>query len=556
MIGGLRLATLLGGLCLSACASVAAPAATTAPSAQTYADHLIGRLANLNQDHEAAAARYFSALARDRGNETLLEGAASASLAAGDIDGARRAARMAPREGGPPTVQLIRAADALAVGRVAQADAALDAVAGRSTQGLMVRMLRVWTSVDGGDVDEAIEGLSPFASIRPYGALFTYQQALALDYADRSDEALTHYAEASVGGVFLPPAIERHADLLARTGAIAEAQTLLAADANRVNPALAAAAARSRQGAALADTALTPARGAAIGLYGLAALLIEENDTTSALEALSLSLMLDSALDAARLLAAQTQADHGRADLASRALSRIPPSSPYAASARVQEAWVLFDAGRQEEALALVQRARATGDVRATRALADMYRNLRRYDDAEAIYNEMIADQPNEWRLYFARGVARERLDRWPEAESDFRRALTISPEQPDVMNYLAYTWVDRGENFDVALPMLRRAVELRPSSGAIIDSLGWAYYRLGDYQQALLYLERAVELLPASAILNDHLGDVYWRIGRRIEARFQWQRALGLSPDDPSALQAKIENGLPDAPPARAANR
>lgn len=553
MIGGPRLAALLSGLYLSACASVAAPAA---PSAQSYADHLIGRLANLNQDHEAAAARYFSALSRDRGNTTLLEGAASASLASGDFNGARRAARMAPRADAPPTVQLIRAADALAIGRAAQADAALDAVAGRSTQGLMVRTLRLWTGADDGDVDSAIAGLAPFASIRPYGALFSYQQAMALDYAGRNDEALALYAEASVGGVFLPPAIERHADLLARTGAVADAQELLATDVNRVNPALVAAAARSRQGIALAATPLSSARGAAIGLYGLAALLIEENDTTSALEALTLSLMLDPGLDAARLLSAQTLADQGRADLAGRTLARIPASSPYAASARVQEAWVLFDADRQDEALTLVQRASANGDVRARRALADMYRNLRRYDEAEGIYSGMIANQPNEWRLYFARGVARERLDRWPEAEADFSRALMLSPEQPDVMNYLAYTWVDRGENFDVALPMLRRAVELRPSSGAILDSLGWAHYRTGDYAQALLYLERAVELMPASSILNDHLGDVYWRMGRRIEARFQWQRALGLSPDDPAALQAKIESGLADAPTARSATR
>jgi Flp pilus assembly protein TadD len=169
----------------------------------------------------------------------------------------------------------------------------------------------------------------------------------------------------------------------------------------------------------------------------------------------------------------------------------------------------------------------------------------------------MIADQPSEWRLYFARGAARDQLDRWPEAEADFRRALELSPEQPDVMNYLAYTWVDRGEHIDQALPMLRRAVELRPASGAIVDSLGWAHYRLGDYNQALLYLERAVELRPADAILNDHLGDVYWRLGRRIEARFQWRRALTLEPEDPAALQAKIENGLEEAPPpSRSANR
>jgi tetratricopeptide (TPR) repeat protein len=420
----------------------------------------------------------------------------------------------------------------------------------------MVRVMRVWTE-SGAGVDRAIADLAPYSAIRPYGALFAYQQALAFDFAGRNEEALSRYAEASVGGMFLPPAIERHADLLARTGAREDARALLTTEANRSNPALVAAAARSTNGGALASTTLTPARGAAIGLYGLAALFAEENDPATALEALTLSLMLDPQFDASRLLFAQTQADQQQPDIANRALARVPPSSPYAASARVQQAWILFDAGREEEALALVQSVVAGGDLRARRTLADMYRNQRRFSEAEAIYSDMIADQPSEWRLYFARGAARDQLDRWPEAEADFRRALELSPEQPDVMNYLAYTWVDRGEHIDQALPMLRRAVELRPASGAIVDSLGWAHYRLGDYNQALLYLERAVELRPADAILNDHLGDVYWRLGRRIEARFQWRRALTLEPEDPAALQAKIENGLEEAPPpSRSANR
>jgi tetratricopeptide (TPR) repeat protein len=319
--------------------------------------------------------------------------------------------------------------------------------------------------------------------------------------------------------------------------------------ANGVDPALAAAAARARQGATLTTTPLTPARGAAVGLYGLAALFAEENDTNTALEALTLALMLDAQLDAARLLFAQTQAEEGHPEIAGRALARVPASSPYTSSARVQQAWLLYDAGAHEEAVALMQRAVASGDARARRTLADLYRNTRRYSEAEALYAQMIGEQPDEWRLYFARGAARERLNRWADAEADFRRALQLSPEQPDVMNYLAYVWVDRGENLDEAMPMLRRAVELRPSSGAIVDSLGWAYYRLGDYDQALLYLERAVELLPADAILNDHLGDVYWSLGRRIEARYQWQRALALEPENPDAIQAKIDAGLEEAP-------
>ncbi|MBX9747431.1 MAG: tetratricopeptide repeat protein, partial [Hyphomonadaceae bacterium] len=517
------MAALAAGACLAACATPMAPGA---PSSRAYADHLVGSFANLRQDHEAAAERYFAALRRDPHNAALIEGAAASSLTTGDIVAARRAARLATGDDAPPSVLLIRAADHLAAGRWRQAEQTLQNAEGRAAQNLTSRMMLVWARAAQGNVDDVIADLAPLASIRPYGALFSYQQGMALDLAGRTDEALAAYGEAAEGGMFLPPAVERHADLLARSGARAEALALLEIDANRVNPALAAASARLLRGEPAASVPLTPARGAASGLYGLAALFLQENDTTSALEALTLSLMLDPGLDASRLLFAQTLSEQDQDALARRALAGVGPASPYAPSARVMEAWLQFESGEEEQALTRVREAAEGGDLRATRALADMYRSLERYGEAEAIYTRLLQGQPNEWRLYFARGVARERQQRWPEAEADFRRALELSPEQPDVMNYLAYFWVERGEHLEEALAMLRRAVELRPSSGAIIDSLAWAHYRLGDYDQALLFQERAVELMPADATLNDHLGDIYWQIGKYKQAVYQWRTA------------------------------
>jgi tetratricopeptide (TPR) repeat protein len=514
-------------------------------------------LANLRQDHEGAADRYFEGLRRAPGDETLLDGAASASLASGDIEGASRAARLAGAgDGQPASIELIRAAEALASGRARQAGVALDRVEGRAAQNLAAAMMRSWVRAADGRVDDVVATLQPLATVRPYGALFSYQQAMALDFAGRGDEALAAYASAAGGGVTLPPAIERHADLLVRRGDTAGAVALLGEETNRANAVLAATRRRIEQGESLGFSPLTPARGAAAGLYGLSMLFMQENDTASALETLTVSLMLDPQLDAARLLFAQTQSERDRPDAARRMLSQIGATSPYAPSARVMEAWVLFDEGRKEEALALVEAAASGGDLRAGRALADMYRSLQRFDAAEAVYTRLIEQQPNEWRLYFARGAARAYLDHWPQAEADLQHALDLFPEQPDVMNFLAYSWVERGEHLDEALVMLRRAVALRPSSGAIVDSLGWAHYRLGEYPEALTYIERAVELSPSHATLNDHLGDVYWRLGRRIEARFQWQRALSLEPEDAEAIQAKLENGLPDAPPTLSARR
>jgi Flp pilus assembly protein TadD len=266
--------------------------------------------------------------------------------------------------------------------------------------------------------------------------------------------------------------------------------------------------------------------------------------------------MLAPDFDGARLVLAQQQSQAGHAERARAMLAEIAPGSPYAGSARTMEAWMLLDAGETDRALLLARANAESGDARAKRALADMYRTLERYSEAEPIYSELIVAQGDDWRLYFARGAARERLGRWPDAESDLRRALELSPEQPDVMNYLGYSWVDRGERLQEGLALIQRAVELRPGSGAIIDSLGWAHYRLGDYAQALDLLERAVELEPADPTLNDHLGDVYWRLGRRIEARFQWQRALTLDPDNPDAIRGKLEHGLQPEPDVQSVNR
>jgi Flp pilus assembly protein TadD len=153
--------------------------------------------------------------------------------------------------------------------------------------------------------------------------------------------------------------------------------------------------------------------------------------------------------------------------------------------------------------------------------------------------------------MFYFRGIALERLKRWPRAEKDFLQALELEPEQPFVMNYLAYSWVDQNLNLDRATGMLVRAVELRPDDGYIVDSLGWVYYRLGEYRKGVGYLERAVELRPQDPVINDHLGDAYWRVGRRQEARFQWRRALSLGPEEDTApkIEEKIDRGLGDSP-------
>jgi Flp pilus assembly protein TadD len=184
--------------------------------------------------------------------------------------------------------------------------------------------------------------------------------------------------------------------------------------------------------------------------------------------------------------------------------------------------------------------------------LGDILRRREKYVEAVAAYDQAIARigalQPRHWRLLYARGIALERSKQWPRAEADFLQALEFEPDEPFVLNYLGYSWVEQGKNLDKAEEMIRKAVELRPSDGYIVDSLGWVLYRLGRHEEAVVHLERAAELKPEDPVINDHLGDAYWAVGRQREARYQWQTALASDPEPElkTAIEQKLEQRLP----------
>jgi Flp pilus assembly protein TadD len=154
----------------------------------------------------------------------------------------------------------------------------------------------------------------------------------------------------------------------------------------------------------------------------------------------------------------------------------------------------------------------------------------------------------NHWSLYFSLGISYERVGKWSMAEKNLLKALKLKPNHPSILNYLGYSWVEQGLKLDLAQKMIRSAVKQRPRDGYIIDSLGWALFRLGNIGGAVKQLERAVLLRPEDPTINDHLGDVYWTIGRKNEAIFQWNRALILEPEKDTIpnIKLKLKVGLP----------
>ena len=268
----------------------------------------------------------------------------------------------------------------------------------------------------------------------------------------------------------------------------------------------------------------------------------------------ALRLQTGTARDNALLLIAGLYRDLRQSEAALSAWQAIPAQSPHAWAAALQMAGELHGLGRRDDALALLDDLAQQRPERFEPLLrkGNILRLEKRFSAAATTYSRALTRveklERRHWRLLYYRGIAYERMKDWDKAEQDFLQALELSPDQPFVLNYLAYSWLEQTRNLQQAEEMLLKAVELRPQDGFIVDSLGWAYYRLGQFDQAVTYLEQAAELHPEEATINDHLGDAYWRTGRRHEARFQWRRALSFGPEDGQGpiIEQKLRDGLP----------
>jgi tetratricopeptide (TPR) repeat protein len=320
-----------------------------------------------------------------------------------------------------------------------------------------------------------------------------------------------------------------------------------------------------------AYTDVSAAEGTALGLYLFAGNVLEQSagEMRRASEAgfkvterpynlplalAQIAVYLDPTLyDARRLVGAIFNAYGNYAD-ARAAFAEIPPSSPQYEQAQIELAGSLAAEDRIDDAIASLRAAiRRDPDADEARlTIAGLYADAGRHEAAVKAADQAIARLPGEpaqdaWRFYVTRAASLIELDRFAKAEVDLKRAVEIAPDEPVALNYLGYSWAERGINLDEAFALIEKAVALRPQSGAIIDSLGWAHYQRGDYEAALPHLEKAAALEPGDPTVTEHLGDLYWRIGRTVEARFQWERALELDPSERQrdALQRKLLSGV-----------
>ena len=301
------------------------------------------------------------------------------------------------------------------------------------------------------------------------------------------------------------------------------------------------------------EESLSLEAGIAYAFYAIADILKDDADPNTALLYVRLAQYLNENSQKAILLAADLLEQMGQYDLAVAEYAKISPSSSYFLSSELGRVGALRDGGKTEAALeVLYYLSREFSDIGIVHnSLGDFLRREERYSEAKIAYDRAVdiyrENNNVSWVVLYARGITHERLQEWDKAESDFRNALTINPDQANVLNYLGYSLIDRGEKLDEAMTMIEKAVSLQPESGYILDSLAWGLFKLGKYETAIPHMEKAAELMPVDPIVTDHLGDLYWAVGRQLEAKFQWRRALSFDPElkDATRIREKLRIGL-----------
>jgi tetratricopeptide (TPR) repeat protein len=546
---------------LSACAGApgdAPPKAPTAPAQfSAFGSYLAARQAQAMRDTTNAADFYLQALSQDPGDPELLRRAFSALVSEGRIEeAAGLAEQLRALGGGIQLTGLVRAVHAAKIGQYARAEAELADLPDGGYNSFIGPLLRGWMIAARGQPQSGVVALAPLGQTRGFEMFENFHAALILDQAGELQAAGPYYERASASGATYLRLAQAMASYYARTGQAERARSALSGFEKEAGETLAGGTRPDLAIAPLAAAPLIakPSDGMAEALFDLASLLNQQNLGDLAMAMTRLALHLDPDMDVALLLAADILEDGGRQEQAIALYKRIPAASPLSWSARLRSAALLDDIGRTDEAVATLE---ALAEERAARsdalvALGDLLRGKERFGDAAAAYGRALARigdavEPRHWVVFYSRGIALERSKQWPRAEADFLKALELNPDQPYVLNYLGYSWVEHGIHLDKALAMIETAVKLRPEDGYIVDSMGWVLYKLGRYAEAVPHLERAVELRPADPTINDHLGDAYWRVGRENEARFQWERALVLKPepDQTREIQIKIRRGL-----------
>jgi tetratricopeptide (TPR) repeat protein len=523
-------------------------------------NYLAAIVAGASRDTLAASTFFQEALREDPNNADLIDRAFVAALANGNMPEAiSLSSRVIARDKSNGLAHLTRGVDLIHNRRYAgaRAEFAKGGGGGDHKRDVTSTLLVAWTYAGAKDTRKALQTLDTLTE-EPFAVFRDYHAALIADMGGDKAEAEKRFQSAYAIEKNTLRLVDAYARFLASRGKRDEAKKVYESF-NEVapgHPIVVDAIATLDAGKPLPPFVRTAEEGAGEVLYGLGAVGGRQGDDLASLIYLRLSQFLAPENALATITLGDVYERMKQEETAIDLYDSVPKDSALRVNADIQAALILETIGKSKEAtehLAAVVAANPKNEEALT-ALGNLQRSRKLFSDAVATYSRVLDLQPNnrnQWLIYYYRGISNERRKDWKAAESDLKKALELNPDQPLVLNYLGYSWVDQGVNLDEAFKMLRRAVDLRQRDGYVVDSLGWAYFRLGRYDDAVRELERAVDLKSSDPVINDHLGDAYWRVGRKLEAQFQWNHARDLNPDpdDLPKILDKIKNGLGEKP-------
>ena len=531
-------------------------AKTPTYSASLSGNYLAGRYAGKRRENEAAAGFYARALAEDPDNAYILERSFLLEISAGNLPRATQlAVRVLKRDSRHRIAHVILGLKHFGAGRHGRARAHFKSSSHGPIGELTSALLMAWSHQADGRTEEAIKALDVLESTDSFQVFRSFHSALIYDLAGNEKQARELYRATYEEASSSLRVVQAYGAFLERHDQVTEAKAIYRTflETSPEHPLILEAVRRTEEGDKAPKLVDAPGQGAGEALFGIASALTDESSIDVALLYVRLALYANRKMAIAQTLLGDIYEDTKRHERAVEAYEAVPSSSPLRVNAEIQIASNLEKLDRLDDARKRLERlmAQYPESRRPVLVLANILRGRREFAEAAEFYTKAIELTPNpvrrDWTLFYFRGICFERTKVWPKAEADFKQALKLFPDQPLVLNYLGYSWIEKGLHLQDAMKKIRKAVELRKNDGYIVDSLGWAYYQLGDYEEAVKHLERAVELRPDDPVINDHLGDAYWQVGRRLEARFQWEHAKGLKPEpeDLKEILQKLKNGL-----------
>jgi len=525
----------------------------------TSGSYLAARHASVERDASSAAAFYRSALRSDPKNNELLDRAFISSVADGDIDEAVKLAdRILTIDKSNRVARLVVGVRDLKAKKYASAQLNINQSIRGPITDLVATLLSGWASYGAGDVKTAVANIDKLTGPEWYPLFKDLHAAMILELAGKDKDAGVRLERAYKLDDSMLRVADDYARWLTRNKDDAAATAIYDAFDKKLprHPLVLEGLRETKAGKKLPPLVDSAQAGAAEALYGIGATLTRRGGEDLALVYLQLALYLEPSHPLALLSLADLYESVKKPQMAIKIYERVPANSPLKRNAQIQLATDLDAADRSDEAIKILKSVTAEDpkDLEAIMALGNVERGRKKFAECTDTYSKGIdaLPDPNDKAntvYYYYRGICEERSHQWSKAEVDMRKALELQPDQPHVLNYLGYSWIDQGINLDEGMKMIKRAVDQRPDDGYIVDSLGWAYFRIGNYEEAVKNLERAIDLKPEDPTINDHLGDAYWRVGRTLEAKFQWAHARDLKPepDDLPKIEAKIANGLPE---------